>query len=175
LEFDNTVERYVVQPVTIQYYINNKRSKYTPDIAVYYVTALNRLPLLVEIKYAEELQKKKVELERKFTAARQYGKENGFEFKVFTEKEIRTPYLDNVKFLGRYLLQKIEVPLAQSIVSRFDHQDKFRVQELIENDKDKMRPQLLYTTWQLLAQNILSCNLHEKLSMATVLWKHQNQ
>lgn len=175
LEFDPHVERYVVQPVTIHYSKNNKHFRYTPDVAVYYAPLLNRLPLLVEIKYAAELQRKKTELEQKFEAARKYAGENGLEFCVLTEKEVRTPYLENIKFLSRYMKQQVDVTLTQQIMSCFNHHDKFTVQQLTESDNDTMSSNLLYTTWQLLARRILLCDLQQRLSMISMLWKNQNQ
>src|SRR5438552_4172137 len=102
LEYDDTVEDYGVQPVTIYYDLNGKTARYTPDIEVHYKPGLDKMPILCEIKYTSELQEKQAYYEPKFKAATEYACVHGYEFKVFTEKNIRTDYLQNIKFLSRY-------------------------------------------------------------------------
>jgi hypothetical protein len=70
LDFDDQVESYTIQPVTIYYSLENKSTRYTPDMAVYYKLEFNRKPLIVEIKYEAELLEKKVLLVPKFAAAK---------------------------------------------------------------------------------------------------------
>ncbi len=174
LEFDDSVGNYGVQPVTIHYSNNNKPTRYTPDVAVYFKAELNRMPLLVEIKYEAELLEKKSLLEPKFTVARQYACDNGFEFRVVTEKEIRTDYLYNIKFLSRYRDFLVDASLAQIITSQFNQHDQLTPKQLMTNGDTQMSAVLLHTLWQLLANKTIICDMQKKISMTSIIWKNQN-
>lgn len=116
LEFDDEVENYLVQPLIIKYLHQGKFRRYTPDMLVYYKAILNKNPLLVEIKYGEELERKKEVLAPKFDAPKKYASEKGYDFKVITEKDIGTVYLQNIKFLSRYQSTIIEDFYVQRII-----------------------------------------------------------
>jgi len=63
---------------------------------------LPRKNQLCEVKYRKDLALQWPKLKPKIRAARKYAKNEGWEFKIFTEKEIRTPYLENIRFLWSY-------------------------------------------------------------------------
>jgi hypothetical protein len=172
LEFSKEVERYVVQPVTIKYLHQDKLRRYTPDMAVYYKLATGKKPLLVEIKYEAELIKNKQLLEPKFSAAREYSENNGFEFTVLTEKQIRTEYLQNIKFLGRYQNTEIDLQYTKKIMTVLDDKKSCTVQELTSNADNQIKAKLLYTVWQLLASQTLSCEMDKAITMNTTVWKN---
>lgn len=170
LEFDDDIENYVVQPVTIHYEHNNRSTRYTPDVAVYYKSALQRKPVLIEIKYHAELIEKKDELERKFNAAKEYASNNGFEFKVVTEKEIRTDYLYNIKFLSRYSNSVTDQNLVQLVCARFAN-TTLTAQQLICNDDEESKARVLHALWQLVADKTLECDMNQRITMTTITWK----
>jgi hypothetical protein len=84
-----------------------KSSHYTPDFLVHFKDNLAPpkywKPLLVEIKPRYRLYKDWESLRPKFLAARRYANNQGWEFTIITERELVTPYLDNITFLHRYL------------------------------------------------------------------------
>lgn len=160
-----------MQPVTIDYLYAGKSGKYTPDVAVYYKPELKRKPLLVEIKYQAELTRKKDELEPKFNAVKNYAANSGFEFNVLTEKEIRTDYLSNVRFLSRYQYSSIDGTYAQTITARFNQKIRLTPKELLTSEDEETNSRMLYTLWQLLSINILHCEMQQKLTMNTILCK----
>jgi hypothetical protein len=106
LDFDDSVERYETQPVTIP--IPGMRNGYTPDVLVFYLS--DRKPQLTEIKHTDDLRRNAEKYAPKFTAAEQYALELNWEFRVVTQIDIRTPRLSNLKFLREY--RNIE-PAAQ--------------------------------------------------------------
>lgn len=55
-----------------------------------------------EVKPRAVLLNNRAELMPKFRAARAYCRDQGWEFKIFDEARIRTPYLYTVQFLWRY-------------------------------------------------------------------------
>lgn len=171
LEFDDDVESYVVQPVTIYYDHGNRPTRYTPDVAVYYKPELKRKPLLCEVKYEAELIEKKDHLEPKFNAAKDYARHNGFEFSVITEKEIRTDRLYNVKFLSRYRQSEIVTSIVAIIMERLDNSGQLTPQQLLLTDDTDTNGRILHTFWQLLATGTLNCDMNQKICMNTLLWK----
>jgi hypothetical protein len=68
------------------------RRPYTPD---FLVTWVSRQPDLVEVKPADEVQ----EMAGKAPIARSYAEERGWRFNIVTDKQIRTPRLENARFL----------------------------------------------------------------------------
>src|SRR5919109_3163101 len=107
LDFDLDVECYEEQPVKIVYHdANGRRRTYTPDVLVRYRTdrlqARHTKPLLCEVKYRDDLRQHWAEYRPKFRAAARYARQQGWRFRLVTERSIRTPYLDNVKFLRSY-------------------------------------------------------------------------
>ena len=107
LDFDPDVEFYEEQPVKIIYYdAKGRRRTYTPDVLVRYRTdpspAKHAKPLLCEVKYREDLRQHWSVYRPKFRAAQRYARQHDWRFRLVTERHVRTPYLDNVKFLRPY-------------------------------------------------------------------------
>lgn len=101
LEFDSSVQEYEEQPVELSYLYGNRKIKYTPDCLVYYNDQL-KPPCIFEIKYSDEIKNKRVFLKQKFDQIEQYLSSNDMRFKLFTELDIRTQLLENIKFLYRF-------------------------------------------------------------------------
>jgi hypothetical protein len=107
LDFDLAVDFYEEQLVTIEY-CDSRGSlrRYTPDVLVRYRRAVNAisvsLSVLCEVKYRDDLRQHWAEYKLKFKAAHCYARERAWRFRLITEREIRTPYLENVKFLRQY-------------------------------------------------------------------------
>jgi len=107
LDFDPDVECFEEQPVKIIYHdAKGRRRTYTPDVLVRYRTdppqARHTKPLLCEVKYRDDLRQHWAEYRPKFRAAQRYARQQGWRFHVVTERHVRTPYLENVKFLRSY-------------------------------------------------------------------------
>ncbi len=121
LRFDHKIERFEEQPITIEWKAENgDYRKYTPDALITYKQKKGSQdqprPLLCEVKPDEQDKNNKFtrrhtpprkedekENELKWKAAHLYASRHGWLFKVFRESDIRTPYLENARFLLRYL------------------------------------------------------------------------
>lgn len=171
LEFDDTVQEYGVQPVTISYECNGKPARYTPDMVVYYEPTLRIPPLLCEIKYEAELQDKREYYEPKFRAATEYALANNYRFKVFTEKEIRTDYLSNIKFLGRYGHGSMNDDYSKIVTDQLSDKPVCSINELLVPRTAEEKARVLYTVWQMLSRRLIKCDMRTKLSMSTMIWK----
>jgi hypothetical protein len=170
LEVDEEVEKYVVQPVTIYYEVEGQTRRYTPDVAVFFKENLKRKDQLVEIKYADELIEKQEKYAARFEAAQHYARERDMVFVTLTEKEIRSDYLTNIKFLGRYLHTAIDAALSNLIHAFLCGHEILTPTSLLEAVPAQQKEEVLYTLWQMLAQKQLASNLHSKLTMLSKIW-----
>jgi TnsA endonuclease N terminal/TnsA endonuclease C terminal len=103
-DFDDTVEKFETQPVRIP--VPGVPRGYVPDVLVWFLpdpdTGLVRRPWLVEVKHSSDLKRNELKYAPKFAAARQYAEGMGWDFEIVEESQIRTPRLENLKFLRAY-------------------------------------------------------------------------
>jgi hypothetical protein len=177
LDFDPDVEFFEEQPVKITYHGDNGRCHtYTPDVLVHYhvdkTSASVRPPVLCEVKYRDDLRQHWREYKTKFKAARRYAKEHGWCFRLMTEREIRTPYLDNVKFLRHYRHINVDAGHFHMLLERLHALRETTPVELlaaVSNDAwDK--GQLLSALWQLVALRQAGTDLSQPLTMHSRVW-----
>ncbi len=178
LEWDHTIKYYEEQPVCIEYLDENEKvRRYTPDFFVIFHTIQNsskpiHIPIIYEVKYSDELISKKEELEPKFKAARAYCKNEGYEFKVISEREIRTDHLANIKFLRRYKKMEIHMPMMDYLKDQLSKFDTCTPEMLIAScsQVEEKRAMLLHVLWVLVANGIIHTDLTKKLTMSSIIW-----
>lgn len=106
LEFDDNIESYQEQPLKVPSGTNgSSRPYFVPDCLVTYRSETGKRPLLVEVKPQSDFHniKKQKDLKRKIAILKAYAAENGMDFKVVTDKDLRGPYLENLKFLYKFI------------------------------------------------------------------------
>lgn len=176
LEFDDTVERFEEQPVKVPVVVNGKKLKpYVPDILIHYFPLESgeaRRPVLGEVKKTEDLKKNKEKYAPKFDAASRYAVEQGWEWHIFTEKEIRSPYLDNLKFLRQYHSEEPDDELVQEVIRHFQNARGpvtagLLLQKLCPNESRIL--QISPTIWYLIATKHIMADLKKPLTMKSRL------
>jgi hypothetical protein len=179
LKFDLEVDRFVAQPVKIEYQDKEgNRHTYTPDLIVYYrndiiKTIRENKTMLCEVKYKDDLCQNFREYHPKFRAAMQYAKKRGWVFRVFTETHIRTPYLANAKFLLPYLNNTYEKSMIDLVLKRIEDFREANAQDLIASifiDKWN-QAKLLPVVWHLVARRSIGTDLRQPLTMSSKLWR----
>ncbi len=133
MRFDPSIEAFTPQPLTIEFVDKDgAKRKYTPDGLIEFKTSSGNCqpPILFEVKYREDFRKDWRSLMPKLRAAKTYGLQRGWRFEVFTEREIRTTYLTNVKFLWPYLQRVPDTEIIRHVLS-------------LLNDLDEADPELL--------------------------------
>lgn len=192
LDFDWDVEAFYDQPVQIPFVGSDGRNHtYTPDVLVFYrrdrKPACWIKPLLVEIKKESDLAKNGSEYEEKFAAAKLYAEERGWEFRVLTEKDIRTPFLKNANFLRPFrnrerhpwkeklLMDTLEILdettpealLAEAMQFRRANPDLL---EILHANDAEFSAMLLPSLWQLVDSGMIAIDLQLPLSMTSEIW-----
>lgn len=171
-EFDLQVTNYVEQPVRIEYEDGGKRRHYTPDFLVNYSNG--QPPVLAEIKYRQDLRTHWTQLKPKFRAAKAYAADEGWQFRLYTEEEILTPYLNNVKFLLRFrpphhAARPEYTRLLLQITAQLDQSTPEEILLVAFHDADR-RAELLPTLWFLVSTGLIGCNLLRPLTMTSPVW-----
>jgi hypothetical protein len=177
LDFDPDVEFYEEQPVQIVYYDDNgRRRTYTPDVFVRYRTASVPTPctkpLLCEVKYREDLRQHWSVYRPKFRAAQRYARQYGWRFRLVTERHVRTPYLENAKFLRPYRTRPVNAQHQSQLLDTLlglREADPATLLEAVSQDRWH-QAQLLATLWQLVATRQVHTDLGRPLTMRSRLW-----
>jgi hypothetical protein len=175
--FDINVDKIEPQSVTIPFLdAEGKTRTYTPDVLVHYrkdLLATRDLKTeLVEVKYTEDLETHAEEFAPKFAAATAYALERGWVFKVLTEVEIRTPYLENARFLFPYHRVPAIDGVRVKLLAQLREMRKTTPDELVSSIyRDSMNQAgLLPMLWQLIADFKVGVDLTQKLTMQSEIW-----
>ena len=177
LDFDPDVETFEVQPVRIEYRDGHGRHhRYTPDVLVRYRAGESagqaRMPLLGEIKYRDDLRQHWIEYKSKFKAAKRFARAHGWMFRLITERDIRTPYLTNARFLRAYRTLPTDQALCLQLSSCLnDHAEMTPKKLLTALFTDCwQQAQALPMLWQLVAVRRIEAELSQPLTMNSRLW-----
>lgn len=173
LEFHPDVDRYEVQPSAIQWEDGcGKRRKHTPDVLVLFKPHLNLKPWLCEIKYRSDLFEKWADYKPKFKAGIQFAKKVGWRYRLITEVEVRTPYLNNCRFLTGFKFQKPKKEDVHLLLGRLEHLGQSTPSALLSAiDPDKYaQAYLMPVLWHLIATHQIDADLYQDLTMQSVIW-----
>lgn len=171
-DWDDEIESFEEQPVTIAYRdpITGRDRTYTPDVLVRYKDG--RRPCLFEVKPRSRLREQWLDLRPKFRAALRYARRHGLRFKIVTEKEIETPFLENAKFLREYRDVDVDSEGAERLLSALDRFEECTPDVLLKSLTGDRWHQagLLPTLWALVARKRVAIDIHKRLTMASSLW-----
>ncbi|HKJ77782.1 MAG TPA: TnsA endonuclease N-terminal domain-containing protein [Gammaproteobacteria bacterium] len=169
LDFNPLVERFEEQPVCIEYVADGRTRTYTPDVAIAFVDG--RPPYLVEVKYEEDLREQWPALKPKIQAAAQYAKHNGQRFKLLTERKIRTPFLDNALFLGRYRDYSPSAENRRRLLDTVESLGSVTVSALLDRVSQTQEEHLalMPVAWHLVATGQVDVDLDSPVKMQSVV------
>lgn len=154
LEFDLDVVSYEEQPLRIEYYVNGKKHRYTPDFLV----KRGDKRAIVEVKQEKEALKEKNQ--SLFRIVSDICTRNGYEFIVVTNTMIRVqPRLSNIKLLTKYQRTSIDDPQYQIICYElFAKRPEIRLIEVIQFFASRnIGKQIIYALlyWGVLAVDLM--------------------
>ena len=140
---------------------------------VYFHDDARQKPILYEVKYRVDIGKSWTENKRKYVAAMRYADSKGWKFKIITEKEIRTQFLLNVKFLHSYKKPElINVGDIKVLIQLIENYKISTPTELILGAAGNLTRQAeyLYTLWHLVATLQIGCDLNSPINMNSEIW-----
>lgn len=182
VRFDQNIEMYTPQPVKIKFNDrHNRKTTYVPDGLIEYrsdIYPANELkPVLCEIKYRDDFRKDWKRLIDCFKAAKIYAIEQGWVFKVYTEYEIRTNYLKNIKFLIEYRDEISSISVEDNILIKLE---ELRISDpealLMSLFRDPWtRASAIRVLWKLIALRRVGCDLTEVLTMRSKIWTMESR
>jgi hypothetical protein len=178
--FNLNVAKYEEQPLVIYFDgEDGKQHRYFPDLLINYREDVSPAklwrPLLVEVKYREDLFKDWRELKPKFRAARRYTLEQGLDFSIITDLEIKTPYLKSVLFLLDFRWIPVNEAYTSVLLGTLRELLETTPANLlreITEDRNKIA-EMIPTLWQLTANFAIGINLEEPLTMRSRIWSKQ--
>ncbi len=207
LEFDPLVESFEEQPLRLSYQMTSgKASTYTPDVAcflvskagaqiwngslfkdfyefspplrIYRLKSNSPLAVVGEVKFRHELFKKWQELKPKFKAARRRARENHARFRIFTEVEIRTTVLTNVKFLRAFRHRQANLDKQTEMLAVLSQSGETTPNALLEqlagNDPPKIAG-LIPVLWHLVANFKIDFDWRTNLNMRSIIRVPEHQ
>lgn len=176
MQFDPAVDVYTPQPLTMTYCgQDGQLHRYTPDGLIEWRAdhpVHDPRPVLVEIKYREDVIGKWREWRARARAAKAFAAEKGWLFMIFTEREIRTPALENATFLLPYLRRASAPEMEQWLLDRLTELVETTPRDLVESiyrDKWKQAT-LIPVMWRLLADRRIGFDIAQTLNMRTTIW-----
>ena len=175
LRFDLDVANFWIQPMTIEYDDDNgKTHGYTPDVFVRHRDDLvpAKRHLLCEVKPRDILRKKWYEFKPGFSAANIHARQQGWRFRIMTEREIRTPYLKNARFLLRY--RELDpndpnIPLLLETLGKLEQRTPRDLMDSISTDRFE-QARIVPFLWNLVSRKLVGVDLTRLLTMSSELW-----
>jgi TnsA endonuclease N terminal/TnsA endonuclease C terminal len=176
LQFDAMVDVYTPQPLTMSYRGNDgQMHRYTPDGLIEWRTdrpLYDSRPVLVEIKYREAFQGDWRRWRVLARAAQEYASDRGWLFRIYTEREIRTPVLENARFLQPYLRRTTAPEMEQWLIDSLRDVIESTPRDLITMlYRDKWnQASLIPVLWKLLAERRVGFDVTLPITMQSPIW-----
>lgn len=171
LEFSPEVDAFEVQPVTLEWRdATGGLRRYTPDTLVMFGQPCS--PWLCEVKYRADLAKDWQELRPKFKAAISFAKAQGWRFRIITEQEVRTPKLENARFLLRYRNAIPDADLMQLVddgLQEMRETTPAGLMQAIHRDEWN-QARLIPVLWYMVATFQVGVDLDQSLNMNSPIW-----
>lgn len=176
LEFDTDVLEYEAQPVRIPRTDGKGKARFfTPDVRIVYrpdaVSPWRGKTLIVEVKCREDLTEGKNFIFEKMKAGIAWCRQNGAIFKVFSESRIRSPLLDNARFLLPFRRITPDVEDEEYLLDTLRRNGPLEASRLLESlsdDPDK-RSRLLWVLWYLVSVGRIGTDLSRPLTQNSLI------
>jgi len=183
------VEDFEVQAVQVPWTDKEgKRHTYTPDVLVRYRSDVpledRRPPMLCEVKpdldadgrtvggRSRKSRKENPEHNAlKWEAAEHIAAAKGWDFKVYFESEIRTPYLENARFLLAFLERPVEPRSETALLDNLARMGPMTAGDLLATitpDRQE-RALILPTFYRLVATGGIEADLTEPFTLKSIV------
>lgn len=169
LDFEPQVEALQVQPFSLFHEVDGAQRRYTPDVMAIWDRGGRRETVVYEVKYQDDLRENWRDLRPRFVAATRYCREQGWRFKIVSDKHIRTPKLRSVKFLRPYRRLDPNPAVQGDLLDRLTLLGPTSVRGLLEAtySTHKARVEALPYFWRLVANFQIEMDLDAPLLMTS--------
>ncbi len=179
LDFDLNVLYYNPRPFPIPYTDGKGRRRiYTPAFFVQYrsdiIPAKWMPPLLCEVRSRGDFARNWMALRPMLRASLRYARERRWRFQIVTEREVRTPYLENAKFLSPYRKKDTDWRHTDLLLDTL-YELRLATPEalLVACTADEAaRAELLPSLWEMLAKKRIGVDLTQPLTMSMDIWSN---
>lgn len=158
MEHNKEISGYVEQPFCIEYRIENKVHKYTPD----FMAVINGEWWLFECKPQKFVDTPKNRI--KFSVAETFCQDNSYHFKVIIAEEIRAgSRLKNVKYLTGFSRIIVHPELMAKIVSFFSSRKSAKLKDFVEAQNTYSSREIYPALFYCLYHHVLEFNIDTEL------------
>lgn len=177
LRVDSSVEAFITQPIEIPYQLDGTRRDYVPDVLVKYKAdsqGFVKRTTLFEVKPEEYADSPDYELAAKLAAANLFCPSMGWDFKVVSEPDIRTPRLVNANFLLRFIDRKCDPGQKRLLLDQLrDWNGCATPRALLAGVYRSIENQagLIPDLWTMVAQGTVLADLDAPLTMNSEIWE----
>jgi len=172
--FDKRVTEVEAQPITIPYKMENGRqSHYTPDYAISYRMEGRAMRAILEVKELKTFEENKNLLKWKYDAAANWCADNNQTFYVVTERQIRPPLVENIRFLYRQRLQwDFDTLASGQLLSDIQKLLPLSIEDILNmNSTDQVgRAKTQTLLWGLIASRLVFVDLSEEITPKTLVY-----
>lgn len=176
-EFFLDVLDVIPQPVQIPFVsISGMSLNYSPKFKVYYFLGDRSYqnypkPLLVDIKSQKELKNNKKKCKPKWKAAIQYSENDGCEFRIYSEYQIRDQAYENICFLERYKRMRFPIEDSRWVIDNVRNMGNAPFHYILARHFGGIYvAEGIAHIWHLLATRQLDCDISRPLNDFTELW-----
>ncbi|WP_210736091.1 TnsA endonuclease N-terminal domain-containing protein [Massilia sp. Mn16-1_5] len=173
LDFDPDVELILEQPFSLNYEIDGSALRYTPDVLAQYRERNGTIPVVVfEVKPYEELRAEFAKYRQRFKRMVRHCRERSWRFKIVTERDIRTPYLSNAKFLRKYRKLTAQTLYKEQLLYSMKALGPTTAQGLLAMAylHEEKRMAALTELWRMVANREIKAELDKPLTMHSTIW-----
>lgn len=163
LDTDSDVKDFDHQPLKLEYLLDGKRRRYTPDFRVIRANGKQ----LIEVKpHSKAISQ---EWRQRFQAIALEAEKLGYEFKVITDRLINLePQLRNVKFLRRYF--RVEITLEHTLVTKRIFRDHHTVSLGLMTKGFEMTGLSIQSLYSMIYHGLLGVRLDEPFTADSQLF-----
>jgi hypothetical protein len=126
LEYDPTIERFEVQPVTVEVTVDGRTVKYTPDVRY-----VRRTGVIGFREFKGSMEDLDTDTARKLEAANERFLRDGYEFSVMDAAQLRVGCrMDNLRLLHRYARWPAPAALRAQVLDALEARPRQTLGEL---------------------------------------------
>lgn len=172
LDFDWRVKRIQEQPYSLNFVHDGRQYRYTPDILAEFDDGRTHWTVVYEVKSYEDLKTNWAMLRPRFKAALKDCLRRDWMYRIVSERDIRTVYVNNAKFLRRYRDLPAQEMHLQALLYSLPALGPTTPQALLAatwGDTER-RMAAIPEMWRLVANRRIGISLQEPLTMASNIW-----